>query len=116
MEKTEYVVKNGSTGINAGNNTVNETLTLVPPTYTHNLTINLISDEAVETHLVRDSPIDFTTSLGTVTHSTIEQTYTYTWTSTIETESVTYDINISGRGHKDPAATIANVGPTSVIE
>jgi hypothetical protein len=116
IEKDGYTEKSDTANISEGENAVNATLSHVPPTYLHSLTITLISDEAGEGHYVKDSPIEFTTSLGTETHTTSGRTYTFTWTSTIETESVTYDITVTGGGHTNITDASVEVGTTSVNE
>ena len=78
--------------------------------YQHSLTITLISSEAGEGHLVRDSPIILTNSQGTRTLNTSGQTITYSWTSTQATENITYDINVSGSGHQDVPAKAVSIG------
>jgi len=84
--------------------------------YQHSLTITLISSEAGEGHLVRDSPIILTNSEGTKTLNTSAQTVTYHWTSEHETETITYDINPTGTGHQDVAAKQTSVGASKSID
>jgi len=110
VSKEGYLTKNGSANINTGTNNVNETIEEVVNNYQHNLTITLISSEAGEGHLVRDSPIILTNSEGTRTLNTSGQTITYNWTSTQATENITYDINVSGSGHQDVPAKSVSVG------
>jgi hypothetical protein len=112
-----YITANDSARINPGHNVVYDTLVPIGArTYTHRLKVNLISDEAGEGHLVKDSPISFTTSLGTTVQTTNSQTTTYDWSSQVETDSVIYDINVSGDGHADAGARKVNVGIALVTE
>jgi hypothetical protein len=107
VEKTGYTMKNGTAVISEGDNEVNETLA---PAYTHNLTVQLVSEEVDEGHVVKDSPISFTTSLGDTTLTTSSQAVTYTWTSEAETENVVYNILVTGGGHVDSLDATVNVG------
>jgi hypothetical protein len=111
-----YTGKNSIATIDTGSHTVQVKLAPAPPTYAHSLTVNLISDEAGEGHKVKASPVTFTTSLGTTILTTGNQTVSHTWTSTLASEDVTYDINISGNGHIDPGIANITVGTTPVTE
>ncbi len=116
VTKTGYTTKNGSANINTGTNNVNETIEEVMNNYNFSITFNLLSSEASEGHLVRDSPIVFTNSQGTRTLNTSGQTVTYNWTNTTPTETVTYDINPTGTGHQNPAAKQTSITGTKTVD
>ena len=112
---TNITTKNEMHSISTGDNYKTIDVVYTPPTYSHSITFNLISSEAGEGHLVRDCDIQFTFSGGTTTLTTSGQTVTFTWDSEQETETVTYDVIVTGNGHQDIGSKQTTVGTTRTV-